>query len=206
METPLFLIFNVVTGFAILLFFIRFMIQFAGIESSNPFAEPAFRLTKVVDIFSRIFKPLANGKFCTSAVVLMFLVRSIDIAGNLVLANLGYTPIQLVYVSLNSLILDFLDMASWIIIGSAILSLVVLITEKMHPIIEIIMQMSQPISAPFRKISPNLGMLDIAPMIALLAMLLMEIFIKTIASHMLPMLVTDQTTLIFTARILGLID
>ncbi len=206
METPLYVVFNIVTGFAMLLFFIRFMLELAEINPKDPYAEPMFITSSVVDVFANIFKPLAGGRFCTSAVVLMFLVRSIDIAGNLFLMNLGYTPAQLVYVATTSLLLDFLNMASWVIIGSAIASLVILVSEKIHPLVDILMQLSNPISAPFRKISPNLGMIDISPMIALLAIILMEIIIETLARYMLPMLVTEREQLLFTARILGLIN
>ncbi len=206
METPLYVIFNIVTGFAMLLFFLRFMLDLAEIDSKNPYVEPVMSLTKIVDIFASIFKPLADGRFCTSAVVLMFLVRCVDIAGNLVLMNLGYTPAQLMYVATNSLLLDFLNMASWVIIGSAIASIIILVSERIHPLVDILMQLSNPISAPFRKISPNLGMIDISPMIALLAIILMEIVIKTLSRHMLPMLITERDTLIFTANVLELIN
>ncbi|MBS9779606.1 MAG: YggT family protein, partial [Moraxellaceae bacterium] len=155
--------------------------------------------------FANIFKPLASGRFCTSAVVLMFLVRSIDIAGNLYLMNFGYTPLQLLYVATNSLILDFLNMASWIIVAAAISSLIVLVSQSIHPLIEILMELAEPLSAPFRKITPNIGMLDLSPMVAILTIMLMEIILKTLAQNMLPMLVLDRETLIFTAQILDLI-
>ncbi len=201
----LYAIFNIVTGFAMLLLFIRFMMQLAWIEPSNPYASVIIRLTAIEEVFQRIFKPLADGRISVSCIVLMFMVRSIDIAGNLVLANLGYTPLQLLYVSTTSLILDFLDMATWVIIGSALASIFVLLSEKSNSLTDILMELSEPLISPFRKLAPDLGMLDLSPMIALFALIFMEIIVKVLAENMLPMLVTDYDTLILTAKILSLI-
>jgi len=48
--------------------------------------------------------------------------------------------------------------------------------------------LAEPILAPFRRITPNLGMIDLSPMIAFFAFYLLEIFIGGLASSFMPML------------------
>ena len=81
-----------------------------------------------------------------------------------------------------------MSVARYLIIGSIIISWVVLLTQKMHPIFELIVQMAEPILAPFRRITPNLGMLDLSPMVAIFGLLLIEIFVEIIARNLLPMI------------------
>ena len=184
----LFQIFDMVTTFAMLLVFIRFMLQFAGMDARNPLVSPAYKATHVVDVFERIFPTVGQGRISTAAIVLMFLIRLIDISGKAALAHHGIAPIQLFFTGSLSLILDFLRMCRYLVIGSIIVSWIVVFTQSQHPIIGIIMQLAEPILAPFRRITPNLGMLDLSPMVAFFAFYLLEIFISGLAASFLPML------------------
>lgn len=78
-------------------------------------------------------------------------------------------------------------MCRYVIIGSIIVSWIVVFTNSMHPIIDIIMQLAEPILAPFRKITPNLGMIDLSPMIAFFVLILAEQALSIVADNMLPM-------------------
>ena len=57
--------------------------------------------------------------------------------------------------------------------------------QVMHPLIELIMQMAEPIIAPFRKITPNLGMLDFSVLVAILVLALLEIGIRIVGGNIL---------------------
>lgn len=187
MTSPIFTIFNMVINFAMLLVFIRFMLQFSGIERTNPYVEPAYKATQIVDVFGRIFPTVGDGRVSLAAVMLLFLLKLVDISGNAALLGYGYTPVKLFFEGTLSLILAFLRVARYLIIGSIIISWIVVFTQKMHPILGIIMQMAEPILAPFRRITPNLGMLDLSPMIAIFGLLLIEIIVTTIANNLAPM-------------------
>ncbi|WP_227429358.1 YggT family protein [Psychrobacter sp. I-STPA6b] len=181
-------IFNMVIRFAMLLIFIRFMLQFAGIDRRNPYAMPAYKATQVVDLFGRIFPTIAQGRVSLAAIVLMFLLRLISISGNAALGGQGVSPIELFFFATTTLALDFLSMCRYLIMGSIIISWIVVFTQKMHPILGIIMQLAEPILAPFRRITPNLGMLDLSPIVAFFVIYLAEIVIRTVGSNMIPML------------------
>ena len=188
MSSSLIPLFNMVINFAMLLIFIRFMLQFSGFERSNPMIQPAYKATQIVDVFERIFPTVGAGRVSLAAIVLLFLLKLVDLSGNAALMGYGYSPIKLFFTGTLQLILSFLSAARYLIIGAIIISWIVMFTQKMHPIMSIIVQMAEPILAPFRRITPNLGMLDLSPMIAIFGLLLIEIFVGTIARNLLPML------------------
>ena len=182
------MLFNMVINFAMLLIFIRFMLQFAGLERSNPMVEPAYKATQVVDLFGRIFPTVGSGRISLAAIALLFLLKLIDLSGNASLAGVGYTPIELFFFGTMDLILSFIRAARYLIFGAIIISWIVLFTQKMHPILGIIMQLAEPILSPFRRITPNLGMIDLSPLFAIFGLLLVEIIISTLVENIAPML------------------
>jgi YggT family protein len=181
-------LFDLVTTIAMMLIFIRFMLQFADIGPNEPLAMPAYKATGIVDVFGRIFPTVAAGRISIAAIVLMFLIRLIDISGKAALAHTGIAPIQLFFAGSLSLILDFLRMCRYLVIGSIIVSWIVVLTNNMHPIVALIMRIAEPILAPFRRITPNLGMLDLSPMVAFFAFYLIELFVGKLAASVMPML------------------
>ncbi|WP_435979716.1 YggT family protein [Psychrobacter sp. DM4] len=188
MNNALLQVFDLVTTFAMLLVFIRFMLQFADMDASDPMIAPAYRATHIVDVFGRIFPTVAQGRISIAAIVLMLLIRLIDISGKAALTHQGIAPVPLFFTGTISLVLDFLRMCRYLVIGSIIVSWIVVFTGSVHPIVSIIMRLAEPILAPFRRITPNLGMLDLSPIVAFLAFYLLEIFIGGFAASFMPML------------------
>ncbi|WP_201587673.1 YggT family protein [Psychrobacter jeotgali] len=188
MNNMLLQIFDLVTTFAMLLVFIRFMLQFAGMDARDPMIAPAYKATHIVDVFGRIFPTVAQGRISIAAIVLMLLIRLIDISGKAALTHQGIAPVPLFFTGTISLVLDFLRMCRYLVIGSIIVSWIVVFTNSMHPIIGIIMRLAEPILAPFRRITPNLGMLDLSPMVAFFAFYLIEMIIGAVAQSFMPML------------------
>lgn len=178
---------DMITSFAMLLIFIRFMVQFAGLNARNPYVEPAYKITGIVDLFGRIFPTVADGRVSTAAIVLMFLIRLIDLAGTSALVHHSYQPLEIFFVASVTLIIDFLQMSRYLIIGSIIVSWIVMFTNSIHPLVEIIMQLAEPLLAPFRKITPNLGMIDLSPMVAFFVLILAEQSLAIVAQNMMPM-------------------
>ena len=74
-------LFDIVVAAAMILVFFRFMIQFAGITTKDAFAKPIYRMTRIVDVFGRIFPTLGDGRINTASLVLLFLLRMIFIWG-----------------------------------------------------------------------------------------------------------------------------
>lgn len=194
-------LFEIVVGSAMLLIFLRFMMEFAGIERSNPFAKIIFRLTRVVDIFGSLFPtigqippPSKNLRVVqpsfainTAALVLMLLLRLLYLGMMTQLVGKHYPPLHLFFVATISLVLDFFMMCQIILFGTFIVSLVTMFTESNHPIWALITQLSEPILAPFRKLVPQTGMFDFAFMFAYMGIYLAQQVVEIIASNLLKM-------------------
>ncbi len=187
MNSPLFIAFGVVVNFATWLIFIRFLLQFAGIDKKHPYVAPAYQLTKVVDIFARIFPTLKQGRISLAAIVLLLLLSLIELAGISALLNKPLTAIELFFAGTVGAVIAFLDALRWLILISVVLSFIVMLSNKIHPIVEIVLEMADPIIEPFRKITPNLGMLDLSPLIAMLALGLASRVIEIVAQELLLM-------------------
>lgn len=185
MNEPLTIIFNIVVNFALMICFLRFMFQFAEIDTKHPYAKVTYSLSAVVTVFGRIFPDLGKGRFSTSAVVLMLLLTFIKIAGMASITGEAITPLMLFFGGMLSAILALVNAFQYIVIASVIISWVIMLAQIMHPLMELIMQMAEPIVAPFRKITPNLGMFDFSTLIAIMALALLEIGIKIIGSNIL---------------------
>lgn len=181
-------LFNMVINLAMMLFFIRFFLQFAEIKRFDPFAMPFYKITSVVDAFKNIMPDLAKGRFSTASAVLLLLIYLIDIKANTFFSGHSITAIQLFFVASLGLVLKFLSVCRWIIFGMVIVSWIIMLTQNMHPIFNIIMQMAEPIIAPFRRISPDLGMIDISPIFALFGIYIAEIMISGAMQSLITML------------------
>ena len=146
-------LFDIVVAAAMILVFFRFMIQFAGITAKDAFAKPIYRMTRIVDVFGRIFPTLGDGRINTASLVLLFLLRMIFIWGVLGMMridsqNIGlfympevnlamidylsrhFSPVMMFFVAAVTLLIDFLSMCQYIIIGSFIGGWVMLFTQK----------------------------------------------------------------------------
>lgn len=174
MNSLLLNVFDLVITIAMLLIFIRFMLQFAGIDAWDPVAMPAYKATRIVDVFGRIFPTVADGRISIAAIVLMLLIRLIDISGTAALTHHGIGPLHLFAAGLLSLIYDFLRISRYLVIGSIIVSWIVVLTNNMHPLLGLIVRLAEPILAPFRRFVPNLGMLDLSPIIAFFVLILAQ--------------------------------
>lgn len=176
---------SIVINLAMLLLFLRFFIQFADIRRYDPVAEPFYKSTGIVDLFSNIFPDLAKGRFSTAAIVLLFLVYLLSIWGMASITGHSLPPVQLLMMGTFGFLLKFISACQWLLIAMVVVSWIIMLTQKMHPLLALVMQMSEPIIAPFRRITPNLGMLDLSPMVAILALWMLEAVVITLMNNML---------------------
>ncbi|MDO5651689.1 MAG: YggT family protein [Moraxella sp.] len=183
MNSPLYIVFHMVVNFATLIIFLRFLFDFADIDAKHPYTKAMRRISAVVDVFSSIFKPVANGRINTAAVVLLILLSLIKVAGMASLLGKDLSAIQLFFLGTYEPIIQFLTALRWTILASVLASWVVVLANKMHPVIDIIMQLSEPIIAPFRRISPTIGMIDLSALVALLSLALMTIVLEVIGAN-----------------------
>jgi YggT family protein len=175
------LMFNTVISVATLLLFLRFMMQLAALDPYNPVVLSTIRATHIADVFSRIIPSVGQGRVNLAALVLIALLRLVQLSGQHALGLIDspataieFGPITLLATTLISLLQSFLSFCYWLIIASIILSWVMVLTQSRSPYIGVVMQLTEPILAPIRRVMPDLGPLDLSPMVAFLAIIICQ--------------------------------
>ena len=56
-----------------------------------------------------------------------------------------------------------------------------LFTQSRSPYIEVVQELAEPLLAPFRRLLPNMGMIDLSPILAFLALYIIEIIMNEVA-------------------------
>lgn len=185
MNDPIFIFTNMVINFALLVLFLRFIMQFAEVDSGSPYMKATKRMTSVVDVFSSIFPNTGAGRISMSAIALMLLLYWINMAVNAFLLQHPIDALTLFFAGTLQAIIKFLAVLRYIILGSVVASWAIMLFNMSHPIVHLAMQLSEPIIAPFRRFVPNLGMLDLSPIVALFSLLLAEKFIGIVGANIL---------------------
>ncbi|MDY6461155.1 YggT family protein [Acinetobacter faecalis] len=176
------LIFGIIINVAILLVFFRFLMQLAAVSPYNPVVLSTVKATKIVDVFSRIFPTVANGRVNLAALALVVLLYLLKIFGVMYLSGvMPNSPIHLVILTFVTMIQDLIRFCRYLIFATIILSWVVMFTQSRSPYIEVIQELAEPLLAPFRRILPNMGMIDLSPIVAFLALFVIEIIMNQVA-------------------------
>ena len=80
----------------------------------------------------------------------------------------GQMPIVRLFVitTFVTMIQDLIRFCRYLIFATIILSWVVMFTQSRSPYIEVIQELAEPLLAPFRRLLPNMGMIDLSPILA----------------------------------------
>ena len=175
-------IFGIIINVAILLVFFRFLMQLAMVSPYNPVVMSTVKATKIVDMFGRIFPPLAKGRVNTAALVLLVVLYLLKIFGMMYLQGaIPNSPVHLIILTFVTMIQDLIRFCRYLIFATIILSWVVMFTQSRSPYIVLIQELAVPLLAPFRRILPNMGMIDLSPIIAFLTLYIIEIIMNQVA-------------------------
>ena len=83
-------------------------------------------------------------------------------------------------ISLAKLIYVILDIFTWVIIGSAIMSWLVAFgvvnvrNQVVRTLVDFLYRVTEPVLRPIRRVLPNLGGIDISPVVALLLIFFLQ--------------------------------
>ncbi|MCJ8146997.1 YggT family protein [Acinetobacter sp. A3.8] len=186
------LLLNVLLNVVILLVFLRFLMQLAGINFFNPVVQSTIKATKFVDVLNRSLPKPAKGRINLAALILLIILYLVKVS---VLSNmgLGITIFEVHYKNLasgaDSLLLGTLmavtdgvvTFCRYLIFAAIIMSWVTLFTQKSGPFTEAIQELAEPLFAPFRKIMPNMGMIDLSPLLAILALIIIDVVMTSVS-------------------------
>ena len=145
---------------------LRLLLQWVRADFYNPICQFLVRVTNPVLVPLRRVIP-SIGRLDTASVVLMILLEVLSVW---LVSRIGSTPLpmaQIVTFSLIKLAATLLWTYFFLIIVEVILSWVG--RNLRHPAIPLVYQLTAPVLAPFRKIVPPIGGIDLSPLFALIA-------------------------------------
>lgn len=159
----------------LLIVLLRFILQLVRADFYNPLSQFVVRATHpLLRPLRRIIPSL--GGLDLASVVLALLVQLVVMALTLLLAY-GTTgnPLQLLVWSVIGVTGLFLKIFFFALLISVILSWVA--PGSYNPGAQLVNQICEPVLAPFRRLLPNLGGLDISPIFAFLALQLLDMLV-----------------------------
>lgn len=160
----------------LLIVLLRFILQLVRADFYNPLSQFTVKATQPLLKPLRRFIPSIAG-LDTASLVLAVLVQLLLMV--VTLSLMGFNPIsvipQLLVWSLIGVTSLFFKVFFFALIVSVILSWVA--PGSYNPGAQLVNQLCEPLLAPFRKLLPNLGGLDISPIFAFIALNLADRFV-----------------------------
>ncbi|MFP3019486.1 MAG: YggT family protein [Arsenophonus sp.] len=152
----------------IIILFLRVWMQFIGADFYNPFSQFVIKATQpIIEPFRR-FIPII-GSIDTAALLVSYIIS----VGNILFVIWSINTIALVSITL--LPISFIQLLIypgklffWLILIRAILSW---ISQGNNPIDYMLIQLTEPLMSPIRKIIPAIGGLDLSSMIVILILI-----------------------------------
>jgi YggT family protein len=159
----------------LLIMLLRFVLQLVRADFYNPLCQFIVRATQPLLKPVRRIIPSLFG-LDMSSLLLAIVIQMIIMASTLLLAY-GTTgnPLQLLVWSIIGVTALFLKIFFFAMIISVILSWVA--PQSHNPGAELVNQICEPALAPFRRILPSLGGLDISPILAFMVLKLLDMLV-----------------------------
>ncbi len=160
-----------IIGLYLIAVILRFLFQLLRVDFRNPLVQAIVTITNPPLRFLRKYTPGLFG-FDLASVLLILFIGLIKLALALAIAGYPFRWGGALIVSLAS----SLDAVVWIFI-IAVLARVILswvAPRSFHPAARILDGLSEPVLAPFRRILPPMGGLDLSPILTLLALRLVQ--------------------------------
>ena len=170
------LLINVFLNLLLLLVLLRFLLQLVRADFYNPVSQAVARLTNPLILPLRRLIP-GFGGFDVASLVLLLLA---EMLGTVILGfvnGLGLVPI--IYIVLWAplgIVSMFLSFYFFAILAMIILSWVA--PGNPSPVIYLLHQLTEPVMAPFRRVIPPLGGLDLSPIFVFIAIQIAQIFVS----------------------------
>jgi len=167
---------NIVLGFvfdlACLIFLLRFLLQASGADFYNTISQAIVKATdSICKPLRLLIKPYANFDFASLLIAWLISVIGILVFQFLNSGTLVFIPFFLWLGVIKTLLVltQFFKFTIIIIVIASFLA-----PSGYNPVLALLNQLLEPIMAPVRRVMPNLGPLDLSPMVVILAIILIE--------------------------------
>lgn len=171
---------NTVVSLAIAAFLLRMILQLVRADFYNPICQFLVKATNPLVIPLRKIIP-SIGKVDTASLLLALIAQALGIAILFQIYGGGFpNPLQLLIWSVIGLCSAILNLYFFAIIGNIIMSWVA--QGGAHPAAQILYQITEPVMAPFRKLLPSMGGLDLSPILVFLCINVLEVLLRHVAA------------------------
>ncbi len=158
---------------------LRFLLQVARADFYNPISQALVRVTNPLLKPLRRIIPGVMG-LDVAALVLALLIKIVMLTVILLMTHGALlNPLQLLLLSLLHVVVTIANIYFLAMIASIIVSWVA--QGSYNPAVTLITQIAEPVMAPFRRLIPPMGGLDISPMIAFAALYIVQILLSATA-------------------------
>ena len=176
------LVVNTLISLAIFVFLLRVLLQLVRADYYNPISQTIVKITNPLVLpLRKVLPPV--GRVDTSSLLLAVLIQAIGIAVLYKIYAGGIpNPAQLLVWAILGLCGAILSFYFFAIIAHIILSWVAQGTH--HPAAALLHQITEPVMAPFRKLIPPLGGLDLSPILVFLSINVLEVLLRHVGASM----------------------
>jgi YggT family protein len=166
---------DTILDLAAFLMLTRFLLQWVRADFYNPLSQAIVRITNPLLMPLRKILPASKQyDFAALVLVLMLIVVKILFIAWLGNFNIG-VPDLLLYATraLASMLLDYIF---WAILIRVLMSWIM--PDPYNPFVQIMVQITEPVMAPARRVLPPFGGLDLSPILVLFLIQFLEIWFK----------------------------
>lgn len=165
------LLVDMLFGLVALVFVLRVLLQWVGAQFHNPICQGIYRLTNPILMpLRRVLKPWR--RIDTAGVLVVYLILAVKAALLLALWRLPVALDAVFVLALAETLGLLLTLWFWLILIRVILSWV---GGGGNPAVPLVMQLTEPLLRPVRRLLPALGGFDLSPLLVSLALLLARI-------------------------------
>ncbi len=174
------LLINSAVSLALMLFLLRMLLQLARADFYNPICQTIVKVSNPAVLPLRRFIP-PMGRIDSSSLLVAYAIQAVGIVLLCkLLFNALPNPAQILLWSAIGIASALLSLYFFAIIGSIILSWVA--QGSHNPGAQLLQQLTEPVMAPFRKLIPPLGGLDLSPILVFLSINVLEVLLRHAAA------------------------
>jgi len=160
-------------GMVIFILMLRFLLRATHADWRHPIVNFTAKVSNPICFPVNKILP-AKGRWDIAALITAFIIQALFVLFIGWMTGKDFGAVFIVIASLTEVANQLLDMMFWLIIIQVILSWV---SPQYNPNTAIFIQITEPILAPFRRLIPPVGGMDLSPIFAILAIKLAQIVI-----------------------------
>ncbi len=174
LSNPLIFLIDTLLSLYILAVILRFLLQWVGADFYNPVSQMIVKITHPpLKVLRRFIPPL--GKIDSSSLLLALLLQIVSVFSILFLKNISIGVGALIVISFSQLIDLVLNIFIFAIFAQALLSW--FNSRRYSDVFSLLDKLTAPILNQCRKVLPDLGGMDLSPLIALIFLQLLKMML-----------------------------